>query len=167
MALEAIDHVDIVVSSLERSLPFYEGLLRFIGYVEVGDIVGERGERVVYLSRHQTDGSVGLRERLSAGGPHVLDRYALGPHHLAFSVANREIVEKLAAWARETGAEIESGRREYDYTPGYYALFVHDPDGIKLEFVHRPEEGDLVLRVAALEARLAALEGGPSAEDVS
>jgi hypothetical protein len=45
------------------------------------------------------------------------------------------------------------------YTPGYYAVFVHDPDGIKLEFVHRPEEGDLVLRVAALEARLRKLEG--------
>ena len=27
---------------------------------------------------------------------------------------------------------------EYDYTPGYYALFVADPDGIKLELVHEP-----------------------------
>jgi glyoxylase I family protein len=118
MALEAIDHVDLAVSSLERSVPFYEGLLRPLGYVGSGEIAGERSERVVYLSRHDSDG-----------------------------------------WARGTGAEIESGPCEYDYTPGYYALFVHDPDGIKLEFVHRPEERDLVLRVAALEARLAELEG--------
>jgi glyoxylase I family protein len=157
MALEAIDHVDLVVSSLERSLPFYEGLLRPLGYVEAGDIVGEQEERVVYLSRHQTDGSVGLRQRHS--GLDVADRYSIGLHHLAFSVADRETVDKLAAWAREAGAEIESGPREYGYTPGYYAVFIHDPDGIKLEFVHRPEEGDLVLRVAALEARLAELEG--------
>jgi catechol 2,3-dioxygenase-like lactoylglutathione lyase family enzyme len=156
MTLEAIDHVDLVVSSLERSLPFYEGLLRPLGYVEIGDIVGEAGERVVYLSRHQTDGSIGLRERHS--GLDVADRYTIGLHHLAFSVADREGVEKIAAWAREAGAEIESGPREYDYTPGYYALFVHDPDGIKLEFVHRPEERDLVLRLAALEARLVELE---------
>jgi len=27
---------------------------------------------------------------------------------------------------------------EYDYTPGYYALFFADPDGIKLELVHEP-----------------------------
>jgi glyoxylase I family protein len=158
MALEAIDHVDLVVSSLSRSLPVYEGLLRFLGYVDVGDIVGERGERVVYLSRHQTDGTVGLRERRSPGGPDAQDRYALGLHHLAFSVVTREVVDEIARWAREAGVEIESGPREYDYTPGYYAVFVHDPDGIKLEFVHRPEEVDLVLRVAALEARLAALE---------
>jgi catechol 2,3-dioxygenase-like lactoylglutathione lyase family enzyme len=158
MTLEAIDHLDLVVSSLSRSLPFYEGLLRFLGYVEVGDIVGERGERVVYLSRHQSDGSIGLRERLAANGPARQDRYALGLHHVAFSVIDRETVDKIAAWAQVAGAEIESGPREYDYTPGYYALFVHDPDGIKLEFVHRPEERDLVLRVAALEARLAELE---------
>jgi glyoxylase I family protein len=165
MTLEAIDHVDLVVSSLDRSLPFYERLLRFLGYVGVGDIVGERGERVVYLSRHQTDGSIGLRERRSVGGAEVQDRYALGLHHLAFSVASREIVDKIAAWARDAGAETEGERREYDYTPGYYALFVQDPDGIKLEFVHRPEEGDLVLRVAALEARLTVLEGDHQADE--
>jgi glyoxylase I family protein len=167
MTLEAIDHVDLVVSSLARSLPFYEAVLRFLGYVEVGEIVGEQGERVVYLSRHQTDGSIGLRERRSPGGPDRHDRYALGLHHLAFSVTNREIVDKIATWARDAGAEIESGPREYDYTPGYYAAFVRDPDGIKLEFVHRPEEVDLVLRIAALEAQLASPEGESPPEDLT
>jgi hypothetical protein len=28
--------------------------------------------------------------------------------------------------------EIESGPREYAYSPGYYAVFLHDPDGIKV-----------------------------------
>jgi hypothetical protein len=28
----------------------------------------------------------------------------------------------------------------YDYNPGYYAVFVRDPDGFKLEVVHIPEE---------------------------
>jgi hypothetical protein len=35
-------------------------------------------------------------------------------------------VDERAAWLREQGAEIESGPREYDYTPGYYAVFAHD-----------------------------------------
>jgi hypothetical protein len=39
--MEAIDHVDLVISSLARSLPLYDSLLRVLGYVEVGDIVGE------------------------------------------------------------------------------------------------------------------------------
>jgi glyoxylase I family protein len=164
MTLEAIDHVDLVVSSLERSVPFYEGLLRPLGYVDAGEIVGEEGERVVYLNRHDSDGAVGLRQRHS--GLDVADRYAIGLHHLAFSVVNREVVEEIAAWARGAGAEIESGPRGYDYTPGYYAVFIHDPDGIKLEFVHRPEEGDLARRVAALEARLSGRgsdgEAGPA-----
>jgi catechol 2,3-dioxygenase-like lactoylglutathione lyase family enzyme len=155
MSLEAIDHVDLVVSSLERSVPFYAAVLRPLGYVGRGEIVGERGERVVYIGRHDADGSIGLRERRSERGPGA-DRYAIGLHHLAFSALSREVVDEIAAVAREAGGEIEGGPREYDYTPGYYAVFVHDPDGIKLEFVHRPDERDLVRRVAALEARLEA-----------
>jgi glyoxylase I family protein len=27
---------------------------------------------------------------------------------------------------------------EYDYTPGYYAIFFADPDGIKFELVYEP-----------------------------
>lgn len=36
------------------------------------------------------------------------------------------------------GARILDPPREYDYTPGYYAVFFTDPDGIKLEVVHVP-----------------------------
>jgi catechol 2,3-dioxygenase-like lactoylglutathione lyase family enzyme len=158
MALEAIDHVDLVVSSLERSLPFYEAVLRPLGYVGSGEIVGEMGERVVYVNRHDSDGSIGLRERRHELD--VADRYAIGLHHLALSAQSRAVVDEVAAAARaQPDGEIESGPKEYDYTPGYYAVFVHDPDGIKLEFVHRPEERDLVRRVAALEARLDARGG--------
>lgn len=28
--------------------------------------------------------------------------------------------------------------QEYDYTPGYYAVFFADPDGMKLEVVYEP-----------------------------
>jgi catechol 2,3-dioxygenase-like lactoylglutathione lyase family enzyme len=158
MTLEAIDHVDLVVSSLERSVPFYEAILRPLGYIGSGEIVGEEGERVVYINRHDSDGSIGLRERRH--GLDVADRYAIGLHHLALSALSRGVVDEVAAAARAAGGEIESGPKDYDYTPGYYAVFVHDPDGIKLEFVHRPEEGDLALRVSALEARIAELEEG-------
>ncbi len=44
----------------------------------------------------------------------------------------------FGAARRYAGAEIESEPREYDYTPGYYAVFFRDPDGIKLEVLHRP-----------------------------
>ena len=157
-APEAIDHLDLVVTSLERSLEFYRGLLGPLGYVHEGEIEGERGERVVYLSRHGGGGSISLRERQSDGHATPYDRYAVGIHHIAFAASSRERVDERAAWLREHGAEIESGPREYGYTPGYYAVFLHDPDGLKLEVLHRPAERDLARRLQELEARLERLD---------
>jgi glyoxylase I family protein len=156
--MDAIDHLDLVVSSLERSLDFYRGLLRPLGYVHEGEIAGERGERVIYLSRHGSGGSVSLRERQSDAHEVPYDRYGIGIHHIAFAAGSRERVDGCAAWAREIGAEIESGSEEYGYTPGYYAVFLHDPDGIKLEVVHRPMERELAARLAEAERRIAELE---------
>ena len=59
-------------------------------------------------------------------------------HHVCFDVASRELVNERARWLAAQGATIEGPPREYDYTPGYYAVFFHDPDGIKLELLHRP-----------------------------
>ena len=159
--MEAIDHLDLVVTSLERSLDFYRGLLGPLGYVHVAEIEGERGERVVYLSRHGGGGSVGLRERQSTAHSTPYDRYAVGIHHIAFAASSRARVDERAAWLREQGAKIEGGPREYGYTPGYYAVFLHDPDGLKLEILHRPTERDMMRRVQELEARLERLERGP------
>jgi glyoxylase I family protein len=130
-----VDHVDLVVSSIERSLPFYRGLLGPLGWVVVVQQEGERGEPIHYLGGPDWGGSLGLRERQSEGGS---DRYAIGLHHLAFTARNRKAVDETARWLREQGAEIEGGPGERHYTPGYYAVFFYDPDGIKLEVVHRP-----------------------------
>ena len=158
--MEAIDHLDLVVSDLERSLRFYTGLLRPLGYVRTSEIEGERRERVVYVGRVGGYGSISLRERQSHAREIPYDRYDLGIHHIALSVVSRDVVDDRARWVAENGGTIESEPQEYDYTPGYYAVFFHDPDGIKLELVHRPREGDLVNRVAALEEQLARLRDG-------
>jgi glyoxylase I family protein len=158
-----VDHLDLVVSSLEVSLPFYRALLAPLGYVREGPIRGERGEVVIYLNRVEGLGSVSLREKQSDTHAVPYDRYAVGLHHLCFAAPNRHAVDERAAWLREQGVEIESGPREYDYTPGYYAVFFYDPDGLKLEIVHRPEEPDVVRRVDALARRVAELEGGVGA----
>ena len=79
-----------------------------------------------------------LRAAQSAAHETPYDRYAVGLHHICFAAPDRSTVNERAAWLREVGAKIESGPAEYDYTPGYYAVFLHDPDGIKLEILHRP-----------------------------
>jgi catechol 2,3-dioxygenase-like lactoylglutathione lyase family enzyme len=64
------------------------------------------------------------------------DRYAIGVHHVALNAASREVVDAVGNWIGEIGASLETAPREYDYAPGYYAVFLHDPDGLKVEVVH-------------------------------
>ena len=129
----ALHHVDLVVSSIERSLPFYRDLLAPLGFHRIGEVEGERGETIWYLSG--ADCSIGLRESQSEG---PFDRYRVGLHHLALEAGSRAVVNERAEWLRAQGVEIESGPEEYSYVPGYYAVFFYDPDGIKLEIVHVP-----------------------------
>jgi glyoxylase I family protein len=129
-----VHHVDLVVSSIERSLPFYSELLGPLGFHTISQVEGERGETIWYLGGPGS--SVGLREAQSAAGPY--DRYRVGLHHLAFEAASRGEVDERAQWLRSRGAELESQPQEYTYLPGYYAVFFFDPDGLKLEIVHVP-----------------------------
>jgi glyoxylase I family protein len=126
-----VHHVDLVVSSIERSLQFYTGLLGPLGYTRVEEVVGERGETIWYLSGPRT--AVGLREA-QTDRPH--DRYAIGLHHLAFEAESRRQVDEIADWITSQPVQVESEPQEYAYLPGYYAVFFYDPDGIKLEIVH-------------------------------
>ena len=130
-----VHHVDLVVSSIERSLPFYRELLAPLGYHRISEVEGERGETIWYLSGPGV--AIGLREAQSEGEH---DRYSVGVHHIAFEAWMRAMVDERAAWLLERGAEIESGPEEYAYQPGYYAVFFYDPDGIKLEIVHIPDQ---------------------------
>ena len=138
MSHRPVDHLDLVVTDLERSLDFYNGLLEPLGFNRNSEIVGERGERVVYIGG-AGGASVSLRQAQSDAHATPYDRYAVGIHHLCFGAPGRDVVDERTAWLRERGAEIESGPAEYDYTPGYYAVFFYDPDGIKLELVHRTD----------------------------
>jgi glyoxylase I family protein len=128
-------HVDIVVSSIERSLPFYRDLLGPLGWHGISEVQGEQGETIWYL--FGPGSSLGVREARSRRDK-PFDRYEVGLHHIAFEAVSRAAVNEAAEWLRTQGAEIESGPEEYWYQPGYYAVFFYDPDGLKLEIVHVP-----------------------------
>ena len=132
-----LHHVDIVVSSLDRSLPLYRELLEPLGYTEAYEARGERGETIWYLDGEGVGASLGLREAQSSGSA-PYDRYAVGLHHVAFEASSREMVDERFRWARDRGLTIEDEPREWPYVPGYYATFFHDPDGMKLEVVYVP-----------------------------
>jgi catechol 2,3-dioxygenase-like lactoylglutathione lyase family enzyme len=135
MRSTGVHHVDLVVSSIERSLPFYRDLLGPLGFHRVGEVEGERGETIWYIGGPGS--SIGLRAaQTQAEQPY--DRYRVGLHHVAFEASSRSGVDERTQWLRNQGAEIESEPQEYGYMPGYYAVFFYDPDGIKLEIVHLP-----------------------------
>ena len=136
MPSTGLHHVDLVVSSIERSLPFYTGLLAPLGFHRVSEVEGERGETIWYIGGPGS--SVGLREAQSESESGAYDRYSLGLHHLAFEASSRAAVDERADWLRAHGTELESEPQEYTYIPGYYAVFFFDPDGLKLEIVHVP-----------------------------
>ena len=135
MRTSGVHHVDLVVSSIERSLTFYRELLAPLGFHRIGEVEGERGETIWYLSGPGS--SIGLREAQSES-ERPYDRYRVGLHHLALEAGSRAAVDERADWLRAQGAEIESGPEEYSYVPGYYAVFFYDLDGMKLEIVHVP-----------------------------
>jgi glyoxylase I family protein len=97
-------------------------------------VEGERGETIWYVGGPET--SIGLRQAQSDSGQY--DRYRVGLHHLAFEAFSRAAVDERAQWLRDNGALLESEPQEYTYSPGYYAVFFYDPDGLKLEILHTP-----------------------------
>ena len=129
-----VHHVDLVVSSIERSLPFYRDLLGPLGWHRVSEVECEQSETIWYLEGPAC--SIGLREAQTQSGPY--DRYSLGLHHLAFDVTSRAVVDERAEWLVRAGVLLESEPQEYTYSPGYYAVFFYDPDGLKLEILHVP-----------------------------
>src|SRR3954447_14718661 len=129
-----VHHVDLVVSSIERSLPFYRELLGPLGWHGISEVEGERGETIWYLTGPEC--SIGLRQAQSESTEY--DRYRVGLHHLAIDVPSRAAVDERAEWLRANGALLESEPQEYTYSPGYYAVFFYDPDGMKLEILHVP-----------------------------
>lgn len=127
-----VHHIDLTVRDLAASAPFYEALLGFLGFTRVKQ---EAALHVWDLIRDGTLlGGVALRAAHSAR-PH--DRYSAGLHHLAFRAADRADVDRAHVLMQEQGATILDAPADYpQYGAGYYAVFVADPDGLKLEVVH-------------------------------
>ena len=62
-----------------------------------------------------------------------------GGHHLAFAVADRGAVDAVHdAVVRAGTGRVVHPPTEYDYKPGYYAVFVEDPSGVRWEVCTTP-----------------------------
>lgn len=59
--------------------------------------------------------------------------------HVAFIAPSREAVDRFHGAGVAAGGTDAGAPGARDYTPGYYAAYLRDPDGNKIEAVHLPE----------------------------
>lgn len=141
-------HIDISVGYPERSIPFYAAFFEALGYrrwtLDLPEWQGDQPTRatwgLVHLNGARFDVEVRPARFESRDRPY--DRYEPGPHHLAFHAANRSVVERVYEAMVGVGATILDPPTDYAGQPGYgddyFAVFVSDPDGLKLEVAAIP-----------------------------
>lgn len=119
-----LHHISFAVSDLERAGAFYDATLAALGYRRVFEDTSAIGYGV-------EDGKdkfcIKLRETAKSPSPGF---------HLAFAAPSREAVHAFHSAALAAGGTSNGppGPRP-NYGPSYYAAFVIDPDGYRVEAV--------------------------------
>ena len=129
-----LDHVSITVGDLDRAARFYDAVMAALGHPRVYRCE----EAVGYGLRNGPEDDSRSYLTVRAGPNVVADR-----RHWAFRAASRAAVDAFHAAALRAGGRDDGapGLRP-DYHAAYYAAFVLDPDGNRIEAVcHRPEPG--------------------------
>lgn len=117
-----LDHVSIGVKDIGRAKRFYDAALNPLGYSCLSESAGSLGyghDRVQFW--------IGQAERPVARDP------ASGLH-FCFTAPSRDSVDAFHAAALKLGGDDNGppGLRK-DYGDNYYAAFVIDPDGYRIE----------------------------------
>ena len=113
-----IAHTSLAVSDYKKSKAFYIKALEPLGYSQNMEF----GEAAGFNDGKNTDFWVGKQRTVV-------------PMHLAFEAKNRGEVEAFYKAALAAGGKDNGGPGYRDYSPGYYAAFVYDPDGNNIEAV--------------------------------
>lgn len=133
MPARGINHVDLTVSDLDRSIDFYRQLLGPLGLTEFDRYPSYRGtEEVVYF--RFADQYLGLRR--ADGGEHRY--YEVGIEHIAFFVDTREEVDEAYERSIAMGAKVHYPPELDRDIDDYYGTFVFDPDGMRVEVACAP-----------------------------
>lgn len=113
-----IAHTSLPVRDYQLSKNFYAAVLATLGYknnMEFGDAAG-------FNDGKNTDFWIGKKKTVV-------------PMHLAFQAKSQKEVEAFYDAALAAGGRDHGGPGYRDYSPGYFAAFVLDPDGHNIEAV--------------------------------
>ena len=132
--INGIAHIQLTVTDMEKSIPFYRRLLTGMGLTLVNDtpngIYGVGGRTGITISRSEAQyGDESFKQRHP------------GLHHFCFRARSREDVDEIHQIAVEIGANIIHAPQQDGFAPGYYSVLFEDPDGIRIEANHVPGKG--------------------------
>lgn len=126
-----LHHLSFGVADIRHAAAFYDAILLPLGYGRVWeDIDDNNPDSAVGYGLEPGKDLLALKQRGNAARPP-------GPgFHLAFAAPSREAVDQFHAAALAHGGQDNGapGPRP-DYGPYYYAAFVIDPDGHRIEAV--------------------------------
>ena len=111
-----VDHLDLHVSDLARSVLFYETVLAPLGIPKLY----ERGDTACFTHLNVVARTPPTREL-----------------HLCFHAGSREDVDAFHRAGTEAGFRSNGAPGLRDYAPGYYAAYLLDPDGNNVEALYR------------------------------
>jgi catechol 2,3-dioxygenase-like lactoylglutathione lyase family enzyme len=135
-SINGMAHVQLSVSDMRRSTPFYERLLHAL---DMKTIV--KSPAIFYCVGGRTGVAISPADPELAKQGHHQRRPGL--HHLCFRARSREDVDAIHRLALELSANIVHPPQEDGFAPGYYSVLFEDPDGIRIEANYVPGKGHL------------------------
>ena len=124
-----IDHLVLSVGDLARSKEYYGKVLGFLGFRlkhDGGGFAGwSNGKTLFWIAQADAQG----RKRKHRKGD-------IGFHHYAFELESRTAVDALGAFLEKHNLPVADPPDSYNGDDQYYAVFFHDPDGMRLEAMH-------------------------------
>ena len=126
------DHLGITIDDLPHAITQFDPVMTALGFTRQ-DAEGS----VAWFAEGQPD-LILFPAREPKTGPHRHGR--VGWQHLAFVVESRAEVDRVHVIARDAGWSTVRDTKEYPrFSRQYYAAFVEDDNGIRLEFMHQAD----------------------------
>lgn len=125
-----LDHLYLTVTDLARSEAFYDAVFDILDFRKTEASVAGEPHRHYFNCCMQ----ISIRQ---ARTERAFDAYSPGLHHLALQVTDDASLDKAYRLLRAAGIEATAPAFYAEYSDDYYAVFLNDPDGLRLEIVAR------------------------------
>jgi lactoylglutathione lyase len=115
-----VDHISLLLSSLETSMPYYDCLLPQLGFSKKHAHVWTDGAGFFFQFRQAHPDT------------RPYQRYGAGMNHLGFGASSVEQIQAIRQNMQDAGFPVPEMQRIGDSC----ALFMKDPDGIRFEITY-------------------------------